>query len=68
MKLEDLGHVFSTIASGKEKYHATLNTTLNLLTSPNLHGGAVFVIVYKEHKDDLQILSLTSYVKQRLTE
>ena len=58
VKLEDLGHVFSVIASGKEKYCATLNTALNLLTSPNLHGGAVFVIVDKEHKNDLQLLSL----------
>ena len=58
VKLEDLGHVFSMIASGKEKYRATLNTALNLLTSPNLHGGAVFVIVDKEHKNDLQLLSL----------
>lgn len=58
VKLEDLGHVFSTIASGKEKYRTTLNTALNLLTSPNLHGGAVFVIVDKEHKNDLQLLSL----------
>lgn len=58
VKLEDLGHVFSTIASGKEKYCTTLNTALNLLTSPNLHGGAVFVIVEKEHKNDLQLLSL----------
>lgn len=58
VKLEDLGHVFSTIASGKEKYRTTLNTALNLLTSPNLHGGAVFVIADKEHKNDLQLLSL----------
>ena len=58
VKLEDLVHVFSTIASGKRKYRATLNTALNLLTSPNLHGGAVFVIVDKEHKNDLQLLSL----------
>ena len=58
VKLEDLGHVFAVIASGKKKYHATLNTALNLLTSPNLHGGAVFVIVDKEHKNDLQLLSL----------
>lgn len=58
VKLEDLGHVFSMIASGKEKCRATLNTALNLLTSPNLHGGAVFVIVDKEHKNDLQLLSL----------
>ena len=58
VKLEDLGHVFSMIASGKEKYCATLNTALNLLTSPNLHGGAMFVIVDKEHKNDLQLLSL----------
>ena len=58
VKLEDLGKVFSTIASGKEKYRTTLNTALNLLTSPNLHGGAVFVIVDKEHKNDLQLLSL----------
>ena len=58
VKLEDLGHVFSMIVSGKEKYRATLNTALNLLTSPNLHGGAVFVIVDKEHKNDLQLLSL----------
>ena len=58
VKLKDLGHVFSMIASGKEKYRATLNTALNLLTSPNLQGGAVFVIVDKEHKNDLQLLSL----------
>ena len=58
VKLEDLGHVFSMIASGKEKYRATLNTALNLLTSPNLHGGAVFVIADKGHKNDLQLLSL----------
>ena len=58
VKLEDLGHVFSMITSGKEKYRGTLNTVLNLLTSPNLHGGAVFVIVDKEHKNDLQLLSL----------
>ena len=58
VKLEYLGHVFSMIASGKEKYCASLNTALNLLTSPNLHGGAMFVIVDKEHKNDLQLLSL----------
>ena len=58
VKLEDLGHVFSTIASGKQEYRTTLNTALNLLTSPNLHGGAVIVIVDKEYKNDLQLLSL----------
>ena len=58
VKLEDLGHVFSMIASGKEKYRASLNTALNLLTSPNLHSGAMFVIVDKAHKNDLQLLSL----------
>jgi len=54
----DLAHMFSKIAFDSDKYLSTLNTVLNLLTSPSLHGGVVFVILDKKYKDDLQILSL----------
>ena len=58
VKLGDLHDAFSTVASGSHGYHTTLTTVLDLLTGPEVHGGAIFVIVDKEHKNDLKILTL----------
>ena len=56
VKLGGLRDAFSTVASGSNGYHTTLTTVLDLLTGPEVHGGAIFVIVDKEHKNDLEIL------------
>ena len=55
--LKHLSDVFSKITS-HNKYLSTLNRVVNLLTSTSVHGGVVFVVLDKKHKDDLQILSL----------
>ena len=56
VKLGGLRDAFSTVASGSNGYHTTLTTVLDLLRGPEVHGGAIFVIVDKEHKNDLEIL------------
>ena len=56
VELGGLRDAFSTVASGSNGYHTTLTTVLDLLTGPEVHGGAIFVIVDKEHKNDLEIL------------
>lgn len=58
VELEDLRDVFLNIASGRDGYHTTMTTVLNILTSPSLSGGAIFVIVDKKHKNDLKISTL----------
>ena len=57
VKLGDLRDAFSTVASGSNGYHTTLTTVLDLLRGPEVHGGAIFVIVDKEHKNNLKILT-----------
>ena len=58
VKLRGLHDAFSTVASGSNGYHTTLTTVLRLLRGTEVHGGAIFVIVDKEHKNDLKILTL----------
>ena len=64
--LEDLCQIFSKITSNNNKYLSTLNKVVSLLTSASVHGGVVFVVLDKKHKDDLQILSLDSGLLTRL--
>lgn len=61
VKLGDLCNAFSKVAkaaSDDERYHTTLTTVLNMLTSPSLLGGAIFVVVDKGHKNDVKITTL----------
>lgn len=58
VKLGGLRDAFSTVASGSNGYYTTLTTVLDLLRGPEMHGGAIFVIVDKEHKNDLKISTL----------
>ena len=64
--LKEICCIFSKVASNKAKYLSTLNMVLNLLTSPSLGGGVVFVVLDKEYKDDLQLLSLDETVLTQL--
>ncbi|RMX43894.1 hypothetical protein pdam_00011303 [Pocillopora damicornis] len=65
VKLGGLRDAFSTVASGSNGYHTTLTTVLDLLRGPEVHGGAIFVIVDKEHKNDLKISTLDNdYLNQ----
>ena len=58
VELGGLHDAFLTVASGSNGYHTTLTTVLDLLRGPEVHGGAIFVIVDKEHKNDLKISTL----------
>ena len=65
--LEDLYQdVFSKITSHNDKYLSNLIRVTNLLTSTTLHGGVVFVVLDKKHKNDLQILSLDNGLLTKL--
>ncbi|XP_044173981.1 uncharacterized protein LOC122957725 [Acropora millepora] len=64
--LKEICCIFSKVASNKAKYLPTLNMVLNLLTSPSLGGGVVFVVLDKKYKDDLQLLSLDETVLTQL--